>query len=255
MNDDPNVGSAPAGASSFDQSRLGLRIVWWEVLAVAFITIALFLLIGVVLGAAMGALDPNRAKAVTTSLWFILPTLGLSTLGMIGAVYVICVWRRRIGWREFGLKPVRPRVIGLAFVIGLVCVPGMGLIGAATQSLLGKPIGSPQLSMVAPGGFSWAALVGMIAIGGLLAPFAEEMIFRGLLYRWLRGHWPVWAAAVTSALLFGLVHGIPAVIPAAAAVGVVLAITYEQTGSLWPSVVIHATQNTTALALMFASLK
>lgn len=246
---------APAPKTDFDRSRLGLRIAWWEVVAVACISVALFLLIGGVLGAAMGALDPKRAKAVTTSLWFILPTLALSTLGMITAVYFVAVRRRRIGWRAFGLKAVRPGTIGLAVVIGLVCVPAMGLIGALTQVVLGKPVVSPQLSLVAPGGFSWVALVGMIAIGGFLAPLAEELIFRGLLYRWLRRHWPMWAAVATSAILFGLIHGIPAVIPAAAAVGAVLAVAFERTGSLWPPVVIHATQNTTAIAIMFASLK
>ena len=71
---------------------------------------------------------------------------------------------------------------------------------------------------------------------------------------WLRRFLVVWPAALISAAFFGLIHGLVPIIFAAAAVGLVLAIAYEKTGSLWSPVIIHATQNSVAIAIMFASL-
>ena len=40
----------------------------------------------------------------------------------------------------------------------------------------------------------------------VLAPVAEELFFRGFLFAGLRTRWSLWPAAITSGLIFGLVH-------------------------------------------------
>ncbi len=227
---------------------------WWEVLAVlgAALVFALVTALGIAL--ALGGADPAKVQVLARSEIYVLSVLAVSTIGMIAAVYFIVVLRRRIGWRGFGLKPMRLRGVILSFVVGLLCVPLMGFVGTAVQKALGRPLVSPQLPFLAPEGFSYTALVGMLIIGGLLAPFAEELIFRGLLFGWLRRFWMAWPAALVSAAIFGLIHGLVPIIFAAAAVGLVLAIAYEKTGSLWSPFIIHATQNSVAIAVMFASL-
>ncbi len=227
---------------------------WWEVLAVLGAALGFAVLTALLVTLALGGADPARAKALARSETYVLSVLALSTAGMIAAVYFIVILRRRIGWRGFGLTPMRPRAIVLSIIAGLLSVPMMGAIGTTVQKLLGQPLVSPQLSFLAPAGFSYTALFGMLLIGGLLAPFAEEMIFRGLLFGWLRRFWLLWPAALTSAAVFGLIHGIVPIIVAAAAVGLVLALAYEIAGSLWSPVIIHATQNSVAISLMFASL-
>ena len=86
-------------------------------------------------------------------------------------------------------------------------------------------------------------------------PFAEELIFRGLLFRWLRRHLPLIVAAMLSGVVFGLVHGFLEVIVAASLLGMALAMVYEWTQSLWPPVIVHATNNSIVIALMFLALK
>lgn len=86
---------------------------------------------------------------------------------------------------------------------------------------------------------------------GLLAPFAEELFFRGLLFGWLR-RWGFWLAALASAGLFGLAHGVNVVLPASFALGLLNAIAYERSGSIWPAVVSHATFNATSLLALLA---
>ena len=86
----------------------------------------------------------------------------------------------------------------------------------------------------------------------LLAPVAEELFFRGFLFAGLRTRWSLWPAAITSGLIFGLVHaptGITTVVPLAA-LGFALCWLYDRTGSLWPCVIAHMINNGLALALV-----
>ncbi len=47
-----------------------------------------------------------------------------------------------------------------------------------------------------------------LLVAALLGPLAEEVLYRGFLFQqlWHRARWPVWAAALGSALVFALAH-------------------------------------------------
>ncbi len=51
------------------------------------------------------------------------------------------------------------------------------------------------------------ASIYLIVYSVLLAPVAEELIFRGLIFRYARYAFPFWVANVYQALLFGVIHG------------------------------------------------
>ncbi len=51
-----------------------------------------------------------------------------------------------------------------------------------------------------------------------------------------------------------MLHGIPGLIPAIAALGVVLALVYEKSGSLWPAMVVHGTYNTVVTVGLYMAL-
>jgi membrane protease YdiL (CAAX protease family) len=88
------------------------------------------------------------------------------------------------------------------------------------------------------------ALFAMVAVG--LAPFAEELFFRGLVFG---GLLPLGAlpAALGSALLFAAWHmDIAALIPVTS-VGLVLAWLFWRSGSLWDSIVFHLAFNAVGL--------
>lgn len=91
--------------------------------------------------------------------------------------------------------------------------------------------------------------LGFVTIG-IVAPMAEEMVFRGAILRalnqWL-GHRMRWVAIILSALLFGVVHGNMAQGFGAFAVGLILGWMYIRTGSIVPGVVLHWTNNMAAV--------
>lgn len=81
----------------------------------------------------------------------------------------------------------------------------------------------------------------------LLAPLAEEYLFRGLLYRALDREWGGWRAVAGSACLFAIYHPFVAW-PPVAALGVLAAWTFRKSRSLWPAVAAHAAYNLVAIA-------
>jgi uncharacterized protein len=82
---------------------------------------------------------------------------------------------------------------------------------------------------------------------GILIPIFEEMLFRGLIFNELRKGSHIIFAIITQAVLFGIFHGNILQGIYASILGVILALVYLWTGSLWASVVAHVIFNTTSL--------
>src|SRR5262249_1096863 len=76
----------------------------------------------------------------------------------------------------------------------------------------------------------------------LFAPFAEEYLFRGLLYRALDREWGGWRAVLGSAAFFGIYHSPLSWLPVAL-VGASNAILFKKTGRLESAVALHMVYN------------
>ena len=88
----------------------------------------------------------------------------------------------------------------------------------------------------------------------ICASVAEELCFRGLLFGGLRPRFGTVAAALIAAVVFGALHATTGVsaVPPLIAFGFVLALLYAKTGSIWPSILLHAFNNGLALAALQA---
>ncbi len=84
---------------------------------------------------------------------------------------------------------------------------------------------------------------------GIVAPIAEELIFRGLTYRRMRQMFPLWAAVFLSALLFAVYHGNSIQMIFAFPLAIVLALIYERGKLLIFPVLFHMGSNLTAIFL------
>lgn len=178
----------------------------------------------------------------------------LETLALVGSVYWLGLRRKGLSWQNIGFHSISTRWVVLAGLIGLGVIPLAGLIALLIRLALGLPAESPQLEFLAPGEVNLPAALGMILLGGILAPFAEEVFFRGMIYQWIRDRWGLWAGIVLSGLIFGLVHVEPSVAAAAAILGMILAWVFEKSGSIWSAVLIHAINNTIQIALLYLVL-
>lgn len=84
---------------------------------------------------------------------------------------------------------------------------------------------------------------------GLLAPLAEEIVFRGAVLRSLLDKQRPWVAIAISALLFAVAHLNPAQMPHAFMVGLLLGWMYYRTGSILPGMAYHWANNSAAYVI------
>ncbi len=108
-----------------------------------------------------------------------------------------------------------------------------------------QPDESPQrdLQELLRGLSGWGpSLVMFLTVAGL-APFFEELVFRGFLLPVLARRQSMTAALIFSALLFGAIHLQPAGLPVLGTLGFVLGLAMRHTGSLRTPILIHACWN------------
>jgi membrane protease YdiL (CAAX protease family) len=139
--------------------------------------------------------------------------------------------------------PLRPAVrLGLG---------GLGVIVVA-NFVLEPVLHASQRQGVAPthdprNTHQWVVL-GVAVIGLVfVAPFAEELVFRGLGFATLGRY-----ALPLTAALFALAHGLPVLLIPVAVAGLALGWMRQRTGSVLPGMGVHMTLN--ALALILALL-
>ncbi len=181
--------------------------------------------------------------------------LQVGAAAVAAAVVLALMARRPEGVAALGLRGRRgPSALVVALAAWLAFYPVfVGVAWLNTQALtalgyeaaLQEPL---RLFLADPEArtspLAWGSIV-------LLLPAFEELIFRGGIYGALRRTLHPALAVAASALLFGLAHEPVAAAPAAA-LGVMLAILYERTGSLAAPLAFHALHN--GVTLLVATL-
>lgn len=133
-------------------------------------------------------------------------------------------------------------------------IPAALILGAALQ-IAGYFVLSPasfiSLGRIAyPADLTDTASLMLMTVSVIFSPAAEELLFRGVIYRRLRrvsGSWAV--PAVISSLLFALSHSPVLVTVISFLAGLFLAYCTEKTDSVFPAILVHASFNLTAFAL------
>jgi len=94
----------------------------------------------------------------------------------------------------------------------------------------------------------WSVIL-FFAVGGLLAPIAEEVFFRGLIYGYMR-RWGIIIACLFSVTPFVLLHSTGGSLPIPQiAGGIIFALAYELEGSLLVPIIIHSSGNLAIFSL------
>ena len=168
---------------------------------------------------------------------------------MVPTLFAMLPWLARRSLRELGLRPLDGRSVGVA-VLGALAMYAVTIGLASAQ--FGVTHQKPEEAATALFSSSHDPLLtlvfGILAVA--IAPFVEELTFRGFLFNAILRYAPVWVAATLSGIVFGLSHGsLSAFVPLAGS-GIVLAYVYYLTGSLPASMLTHALFNAINVALI-----
>ena len=222
---------ADNGASSRDAWR-ERGVGWLDVLLI----VVVYLLISVLAGSAIGLFGPGLASIPGELL-----ILTASAAAAIISVGSIVLARGQLRAASVGLRRVSVRWL----LIGA----GLGLVGwllsrvvVLTYFWVTGDTTNPQAALVNAAQGTLAQFALTLLVAGLAVPFGEELLFRGVFYTWLR-RWGIVVAMSGSSLIFGLNHGINVDFPATVVLGLLLALAYERSGSIWPGVVGHILYN------------
>lgn len=96
----------------------------------------------------------------------------------------------------------------------------------------------------------WVALLTY----GLIAPIAEELLFRGVIYGYVRKFFDVRTAIIGSAILFGVYHGNMVQALNATILGYFMAYAYEYFGDFKVPIFMHVGMNVLALIIEYSGL-
>jgi membrane protease YdiL (CAAX protease family) len=174
--------------------------------------------------------------------------LSASVLGevfLLLAVALFTVGKYKVPWAALGLRLPRKGTwwVPLALLFGAMVV--VWTYFAVLAVLGAQP--SSNIPSDAFDNVPLVVLVGVLSLG--LAPFMEEMFFRGFLFGGLRGRWGVFWSALGTGLLFSLAHMDPLVFIPFTAVGMLFAWGYFYSGSLLASMIAHLLFNAISFSL------
>ena len=217
---------------------------WYAGVGFLVALIATLIVVGIV-AAATGATADDEDPTFTIVATF------LQGLIFIGTAVLFASFTRKPRPEHFGLRPTRfwPAAgwagLGMLSFYALVALYSV-IVQPDAEQTVAQDLGADQ------------GTFGMIAAGFMVicvAPFAEEFFFRGFFYRALRSRWAPLAAAAIDGLLFGVIHydftGADAllILPPLAILGFIFCVVYERTGSIYPTIAMHALNNAIAFGV------
>jgi membrane protease YdiL (CAAX protease family) len=180
-------------------------------------------------------------------------TVGISLQGVIsaacymapfilgGAMYYIFNKTTPTQPIRYGLK--LPAVTPLLILAGLAVITASAYVNSWLCNLIGYEI---PLELISPQDYSNPSVVIMYMTTALAPAFAEEFLFRGVIYGNLRPFGKTQAILISS-VLFALMHQNIGQFFYTFVGGVAMALMYELTGNIWCSILYHMFNNELAV--------
>ena len=219
----------------------------WEPEAVLRLGIGLFfsLLIGSALATAAKSWVGEGSEA-SRFLPFVISTLSFH--GMILVLTQVFLWRHGVGWSEaFGFRePGQNRAVLLAVGATVVALPVALVLGhLCSQVMLWlklNPVAQQAVTTVqTTTGTGRQVYLAVMAVG--LAPVAEEILFRGILYPTACRLWNSRVALWGTSVAFGAFHANLMTFLPLTFLGAMLAWLYGRTGNLLAPILAHSLFN------------
>lgn len=182
----------------------------------------------------------NRQVLLNSSLFF---------LCIITAILTFLVLRQINPVEVFGLSASRPAAkIGNGLLWLLAAYPLILLAQGLSYSFFPAETEAQPIIVFLAGESEFLDQLLVILMAVIMAPLAEELIFRGYLYGVIRKAGGRWSAVATTSLLFAGIHMHPPSFFGLFLLGVILALLYEKSRCLWVPIVMHAVFNAVSVS-------
>ena len=177
-----------------------------------------------------------------------LQNIGVLLLELVYILPVVLIFAwRRIHWKYLGFGKFTLNVIGLG--CGLL-IGGYAIIilHNALLYLLHIDTQGDQIFQVFK---QLNSPIWLFLVGAVVAPFVEEIFFRGFLFQGFRQKYGWLSAVLLSSFIFAAAHLDPVSFIPTFILGCVLAYVYHRSNSLWPGILFHAAINSFSLCAVY----
>ncbi len=224
---------------------------------VVILTLQAFLIVP---GIVMVVLEEAWDTGIDENTNFVIKQTGGMLLGAGFIVFAVLAWvvgNWKLPLSSFGLRwaPFANLLpVVLIYVLFIIPLALLGWFWTQLLKGLGQPVDIQDpvkmfMDAIERGNPLEISLLVFSAV--ILAPLWEELIFRGLLYGYLKSRMSVFAALLVSSLVFSAYHfNLDALMPLLI-VGIATGYIYERTRSLYFAIFFHALFNALSMAVLF----
>ncbi|MHC5796458.1 lysostaphin resistance A-like protein [Lacisediminihabitans sp. FW035] len=175
--------------------------------------------------------------------------VGLVVSGLMGLIAVaVAVLIRKRGLSAFGFRRATKRQLIVGVGLGIVAFL-IGSVGTAVYTMISNDAQNVQTTYQAGAAGGLLSIALTFVAGSILTPIGEEALFRGLIANVLIARLGAWIGIIASAAVFAVAHGINPVMVVAFFVGILTALLFRWSHSIWPGVLLHGVNNAIALFL------
>ena len=195
-------------------------------------------------------IEPDLTRMVDLTLSLTNVFLLISSILTVLVLILVYKIKKRNYKEELLINKTSKFNIVFAIILGIAC----WLFNSGALSLIDEAgLFSSQFQymeeVLSPLG-SGSVIMSIITIG-IVAPFAEEFLFRGIIYNTLKKKISIKWTIIIQAVLFGVFHGNLIQGSYATLLGIVFGYVTYKTKSLWPAVIIHMVNNLIATMFMY----
>lgn len=175
-----------------------------------------------------------KAAGINIPLGFLL-VWGELTILIPGAIFILV---KRLDLKEdIGYRRIKPGTIFMSILLAITTMPLLVLVNLVSQLFVeNEAVQSMDYFMSCPWGW-------ILFVTAIVAPVCEETMFRGILNNGMKALTSGFIAAITSAILFGIMHMNVNQALYAFVLGIIASIVNTASGSILTSIIMHVCIN------------
>lgn len=147
------------------------------------------------------------------------------------------------------------RAGGITFLAAMPTLLVLNLAWTLLLETFGFDTSKQELVDLFANSDSLPLIITMSVLAVIVAPLAEELIFRAGFFRFLRSRTPTWLAYTLPSAVFASLHGNVVAFVPLMALGMIFSYSYERTGNLRVPIIAHSIFNLHTILLLLSGVE
>jgi len=171
--------------------------------------------------------------------------------GSILGTIIYLVYKKKGVLEEFIFNDFSLKYFFISLLLSLVVVFLGGFLSKLLSDFFSLQNGTSDFLKESISDNLWINILSLKLMAAIFVPIVEEVLFRGVLFKYIRQSKPFLFSAVLSSLIFALIHFNLASFVFLFVLGFAAAFMLEKTKSVFYPIIIHVVVNNLAVSMLF----